>query len=162
MGDRILTPTAFGNVHQKSNKTIFGHLVKTIPRATRKLARTYLKTAAAPSLKRQANHVSQMAHKPICMCVWVCAVWGKLYWLCTDEWSNLLPPDATAPRAVMQCVLKQGSNGGVKQFDTGISAFDRNRGWGGVKKERLDRGQKLKIVKSRPDGPASKNDSFLY
>ena len=65
MGDRILTPTPFGNVHKKSNKTIFGHLVKTIPRATRKLTRTYLKTAAAPSLKRQANHVSQMAHKPI-------------------------------------------------------------------------------------------------
>ena len=50
VGDRILTPTPFGNVHKKSNKTIFGHLVKTIPRATRKLARTYLKAAAAPSL----------------------------------------------------------------------------------------------------------------
>ena len=57
--------------------------------------------------------------------------------------------------------LLQGSSGGVKQFDTGISAFDRNRGWGGVKKDLLDRGQKLKIVKSRPGGPAIKNDSFL-
>ena len=113
MGDRILVPIPFGNVHKKLNKIIFGHLVKIIPRRIRKLSRTYLKTAAAPSLKRQA--------------------------------------DATAPRAFMQCVLKQGSNGGVKQFDTGISAFDRNRGWGGVKKDLLDRGQKLKIVKSLPE-----------
>ena len=63
----------------------------------------------------------------------------------------------------MQCVLKQGSNGGVKQFDTGISAFDRNRGWGGVKKDLLDRGQKLKIVKSLPGAHgAGHQKSFIF